>query len=47
MAVGVKRWDYELVEEPTKHHNSYVILRFCRNPTPRIDRKPLARYSAT
>ena len=27
MAVDVKRWDYELVEEPTKHHNSYVILR--------------------
>ena len=25
--MGVKPRDYELVEEPTKHHNSYVILR--------------------
>ena len=27
MTIGVKQWDYELVEEPTKHQNSYVILR--------------------
>ena len=27
MAIGVKPWDYELVEEPTKHHSSYVTLR--------------------
>jgi hypothetical protein len=25
--MGVKPPDYELVEEPTKHHNSYVVLR--------------------
>ena len=27
MTIGVKPRDYELVEEPTTHYNSYVILR--------------------
>ncbi len=31
MTIGVKQCDYELVEEPTKHQNSYVILRDGQN----------------
>ena len=27
MTISMKQWDYELVEEPTKHQNSYVVLR--------------------
>ena len=27
MTIGAKPLDYELVEEPAKHYNSYVILR--------------------
>jgi len=27
MTIGLKPWDYELVEEPTEHYNSHVILR--------------------
>jgi len=27
MTINMKQWDYELVEEPTNHQNSYVILR--------------------
>ena len=27
MIIDVKSLDYELVEEPTRHYNSYVVLR--------------------